>query len=288
LGDTVWHHYRRDGDYQVQLIMEASCSRDTFQVNMPIFTPLRVRLAYPKVVCEGDSVRYQYIVQSGAVTNQFWNLQNGTPNFSLSPAPVVTYRTSGKWQVKLVVQNTLNSLELLDSIVVKPRARANFTYRTLDGFIAQFTQTATHATTYRWEFGDGSVSEAPNAVHNYNGTGEFTVLLIVSNDCNRDTMRKVIQIGKTLTENLQSVNRFKLMPNPAQDELIIQLELKKAEKITFRLLNLLGQEQMKRQPAMSKTFEQSFDVSGLANGSYLLQIIGENGLMINEKVVIQH
>jgi hypothetical protein len=40
--------------------------------------------------------------------------------------------------------------------------------------------------------------------------------------------------------------------------------------------------------AVSKIFQQSFDVSGLANGSYLLQIIGENGLMINEKVVIQH
>ncbi|MEY4937701.1 MAG: hypothetical protein RIS64_4060, partial [Bacteroidota bacterium] len=288
LGDTVWHHYQRDGDYQVQLIMEAPCSRDTFRVNMPIFTPLRVRLVYPKVVCEGDSVRYQYIVQSGAITNQFWNLQNGTPNFSLSPAPVVTYRIAGKWQVKLTVQNTLNSLELIDSIVVKPRTRAHFNYGIPNAFTVHFTQTATNATTYRWEFGDGNVSQTLNPIHNYNQAGDFTVLLIVSNDCNRDTMRQVIHIGKTLTENLQFVNRFKLMPNPAQDELTIQLELKIAQKITFRLLNLLGQEQMKLQPAMAKTFEQSFDVSGLANGSYLLQIMGENGLMINEKVVIQH
>jgi hypothetical protein len=268
--------------------MNAPCSRDTFRVNLPIYTPLRVTLVYPKVVCEGDSVRFQYVTQSGVVTTQFWNLQNGTPNFSLSPAPVVTYRTAGKWQVKLQVQNALNLLELPDSIVVKPRARANFTYRVPNPFIVEFTQMATYATSYRWEFGDGSVSETPNAVHNYNGTGDFTVLLIVSNDCNRDTMRQVVRVGKTFTENLQFVNRFKLMPNPAQDELTIQLELKMEQKITFRLLNLLGQEQLKRQPAMAKTFEQSFDVSGLANGSYLLQIVSENGLIINEKVVIQH
>jgi hypothetical protein len=287
LGDTIWHHYQQDGTYQVQLILYAPCGTDTFRVNLPIVTPLRVTLAYPRTVCESDTVRFQYLTQSGAVTNQFWNLQNATPNFSLLSLPVATYRTAGKWQVRLQVQNALTSLDLVDSITVKPRARANFNY-TANGLTLQFNQTATAAINYRWEFGDGTFSNNPSQTHAYSQSGTYEVRLIVSNDCNQDTMRQMIFVGNTATQYLQFVNSLKLMPNPAQDELTIQLELKRSEKITFRLLNLLGQEQMKRQPATAKTFEQSFDVSGLSNGSYLLQIMGENGLMINEKVVIQH
>ena len=178
---------------------------------MPIFTPLRVRLVYPKEVCEGDTVRFQYVTQSGLVTNHFWNFQNGTPNFSLLPTPVVIYRTAGKWEVKLTVQNTLNSLELPDSIIVKPRTRANFTYGIPTAFTVHFTQTATNATTYRWEFGDGNVSEIPSPVHNYNQAGDFIVLLIVSNDCNRDTMRQVVRVGKTNVENLKFVNHLLML-----------------------------------------------------------------------------
>jgi len=35
---------------------------------------------------------------------------------------------------------------------------------------------------YRWDFGDGSASSAPNPVHTYNEVGEYTVTLVANDD----------------------------------------------------------------------------------------------------------
>jgi len=39
---------------------------------------------------------------------------------------------------------------------------------------------------YKWDFGDGSASEAPNPVHTYTKVGEYTVTLEVKDDKGND------------------------------------------------------------------------------------------------------
>jgi hypothetical protein len=287
LRDTVWHHYQHDGTFKVQLIMHAPCGTDTFRMNVPAVFPLRVTMVYPKTVCEGDSVTFRYTTQSGAVTSQIWQLPNASPAFSVLAQPSATYKIAGRYPVKLQVENTLISLDLIDSITVKPRSKANFN-TIVNGLSAEFSPIMLHGLTYRWDFGDNTFSETPKIQHTYNQSGNYTVRLIVSTECNQDTLSRVIFIGRTPTEHLQFVNNIQLLPNPAIDELKVLLDLNEPQKVTFILWNVLGQESIRIQTALAKTFQQPLDVSNLASGSYILQIRSENGLSINKNVVIQH
>jgi PKD repeat protein len=287
LRDTVWHHYQHDGTFKVQLIMHAPCGTDTFRMNVPAVFPLRVTMVYPKTVCEGDSVPFRYTTQSGAVTSQIWQLPNASPGFSVLAQPSATYKVAGRYPVKLQVENALISLDLIDSITVKPRSKANFN-TIVNGLSAEFSPIMLHGLTYRWDFGDNTFSETPKIQHTYNQSGNYTVRLIVSTECNRDTLSRVIFIGRTPTEHLQFVNNIQLLPNPAIDELKVLLDLNEPQKVTFILWNVLGQESIRIQTERAKTFQQPLDVSNLASGSYILQIRSENGLSINKNVVIQH
>jgi len=68
---------------------------------------------------------------------------------------------------------------------------ANFTH-SANGMVINFFQSASNATSYLWNFGDGSISTQANPIHNYTSIGTFTVKLIVENPCGIDSIIKTI------------------------------------------------------------------------------------------------
>ena len=63
-------------------------------------------------------------------------------------------------------------------------------------------------------------------------------------------------------ENADIVN-FTVFPNPAKDELNVQI--KNSQKYTFKITSLVGQ-------IILKTESKAIDLKGLATGEYLLSI----------------
>ena len=57
--------------------------------------------------------------------------------------------------------------------------------------LVNFNNLSTNATTYYWDFGDGSNSIATSPSHVYNVPGDYTITLIAINGTCRDTMTKV-------------------------------------------------------------------------------------------------
>jgi PKD repeat protein len=64
--------------------------------------------------------------------------------------------------------------------------KAGFTYEA-DGREVTFTNTSTNATSYEWDFGDGSTSTEKSPVHTYSVFGEYTVVLKVKGAGGEDT-----------------------------------------------------------------------------------------------------
>ena len=63
----------------------------------------------------------------------------------------------------------------------KPKApTADFTY-TLSGLEVSFTNTSVNATSYLWDFGDGTTSTEKDPLHQYSSAADYNVLLTVSN-----------------------------------------------------------------------------------------------------------
>jgi hypothetical protein len=72
----------------------------------------------------------------------------------------------------------------------------------VDGYNVTFTSTVTDVSTYKWEFGDDSVSTAANPVHSYLMSGTYTVKLTVKGDGGEATVSHDVQTLPAFAEML--------------------------------------------------------------------------------------
>lgn len=86
----------------------------------------------------------------------------------------------------------LSSILLLSGIEIFAQT-ANFTANKTQGcdnYSVVFTSLSTDATSFQWDFGDGSTSTLENPTNYYNAPGKYTVRLIVSDGITYDTLTK--------------------------------------------------------------------------------------------------
>ena len=133
-----------------------------------------------------------------------WNWKFGDGSTSTEENPVHTF-ASGTFTVSLVAGNSGGSDErVMDNLVVVqplqlPLAsfRANVTHGK-EPLMVGFTDTSKNdPTSWRWEFGDGSISTVQNPVHSYS-PGNYTVNLTVANPDGSDMISRenLITVGE--------------------------------------------------------------------------------------------
>ncbi|MEO1384426.1 MAG: PKD domain-containing protein, partial [Bacteroidota bacterium] len=132
---------------------------------------------------------------SGAVTGILWDLGNG--DSSTLNNPVITYPTSGTYNIRLTVTDDNGCISTAtESIAVFDGPTASFFTNDVLGcppHTVGFTNTSTgpaSIASYVWDFGvSGSSSTLPSPTFTYNDTGSYHVSLMVEdvNGC-RDTL----------------------------------------------------------------------------------------------------
>ena len=80
---------------------------------------------------------------------------------------------------------------------------ASLTSRT-NGFTANFTNTSTAATSYAWDFGDGSNSTEASPTHTYSAGGNYTVTLTANGACGTNTATQSVTILSVPTAGFTS------------------------------------------------------------------------------------
>ena len=117
----------------------------------------------------------------------YWNFDDGGAN-STSINPSHTFSAGGTFEVELTAITSVGcSTTVSQNVVVNAPATsgptASFTNSTSGGCAAgyNFTNTSTGATSYLWDFGDGSTSNVANPTKGYGATGTFTVTLTAYN-----------------------------------------------------------------------------------------------------------
>ncbi|MDX5449260.1 MAG: T9SS type A sorting domain-containing protein, partial [Bacteroidota bacterium] len=83
-----------------------------------------------------------------------------------------------------------------------------------------------------------------------------------------------LNVNETLLDRSLSI-----FPNPTQGIFNVSFDIEGVQTVQVRLINLIGQEIAKfHYGHVSGTFKQSYDLSGQADGVYLIEIRSDQGI----------
>lgn len=163
---------------------------------------------------------------------------------------------------------------------------ASATVSSLDT-VATFTNTSVGATTYAWDFGDGNTSTTTSPVHEYAAAGTYTVTLTATNGACEAVDSFDVVITVVGLEEITSIASVKLFPNPASDNVNVELNLKENSNITLSIVDNSGKIVYTENTSLveGKTI-QSLNTSSLKAGYYNVVISAENSVAKTIKLAI--
>lgn len=254
--------------------------------------------ASPTSICEGNSVQYTNTSINAAGYN--WTFDGGMPSTSSQTDPMVTYSSSGTYDVILIATGPGGSdtLTMTNYITVNPVAIAGFsvsdTLVFLPSAFVTFTNTSSNATFYFWDFGDSDTSSDQNPWHNYTSAGYYTVTLIAYNaQCGNDTLVMTdcihVDFASFVTE-MNSDNEIIVGTNPSGNNFIITCELKEQGLVEAELYDVLGNDICILQKKSLQKGWHEIIISGermhLSKGIYFLRISLGNEIFM-KKIIYQ-
>ncbi|WP_116125330.1 PKD domain-containing protein [Lewinella sp. IMCC34183] len=196
-----------DTTYQVTLRVSNACGTDTY--SLPVFVPSAPVAAFTLSAADGCSdLEVAFDNQSGGSGLRYaWYIDGQRFSTAVRP-PVRTFVARGseitEYEVKLVVTNSCGADSLSRTVRVQPSdLSVRFTADAEDGCapltvnFRNLTRPGS-GTSYTWDFGDGSVSEAEHPLHTFtNTTGQvrtYTVTLTADNGCAREQYTLLVTV----------------------------------------------------------------------------------------------
>ncbi len=190
------HVYAEDGTYTVTLTATNECGSTTTSQTVTILTPPQADFsASPTSGCAPLTVQFTDQSSSNVLAWE-WHFEGGAPAISADQNPVVVYDTPGTWDVTLIVHNGAGSdtMAMPDLITVNEGPTAAFVAVVNFDTVA-FVNASQNATSYLWNFGDGSTSTDANPTHIYAEDGTYTVILTATNACGSHTAAQQLTIS---------------------------------------------------------------------------------------------
>ncbi|MBP6730942.1 MAG: PKD domain-containing protein, partial [Chitinophagales bacterium] len=185
-GFNVTNCYTQPGSYQVTLVARDSNGCQTSKIIPNYVTisdgPTSSLTASPTLSCTAPlTVNFTGTGSSpnGGISYA-WFFGNG--NTSAQQNPTTTYQ-GGIYNPELVVSDALgcrsSSFGHIEVIVMQPRFVVS-SNNGCTGIDLQFTDSSNYASSWNWDFGDGTTSTLQNPTHAYANVGNYTVTLAVS------------------------------------------------------------------------------------------------------------
>lgn len=190
------HIYDMDGTYVVTLTASNNCGADVITQAVVVVSPVSAEFtADVRDGCATLEVNFESQA-SPNTTEWFWEFPGGTPATSRLENPTVFYAERGTYDVILEVRNSryVDRIRKGGFIVVRDVPEADFNYQ-VNNLTVRFTNATQYASSIRWDFGDGNISNQTNPVHTYQFDSTYTVLLIATNSCGNDTATATITVG---------------------------------------------------------------------------------------------
>jgi gliding motility-associated-like protein len=145
--------------------------------------------------------------------------------------------TAGIYTQIFTSTNGCDSIVVL-SVDMNPQPSVDFTSTTALNMPVTFTNTSVNATSFLWEFGDGSTSNDFSPVHQYTSAGTHTACLTGWNDegCSEKICKEI------LTEIFTAIDvPLAFSPNGDGNNDVLYVRGGGVKEMTFRVYNRWGQ-----------------------------------------------
>ena len=179
------HNYTAGGSYTVSLIVKNSfgCVDTLIKPNAINIGFVKAIMSVPDTVCVGQVFSAINISTPSTFVGTIWNFGDGT--IGRTRVYSMSYPAPGNYLVKMVTDFGSCPDSVTKRVVATSKPTASFTANNVTACTGPLTVTfncsAIGAVSYLWQFGDSATSTVANPVHTYNGSGSFTVKLIVKN-----------------------------------------------------------------------------------------------------------
>jgi PKD repeat protein len=163
---------------------------------------------------------------------------------------------------------------------------AGFNCSLISGTTYQFSSTSTNASTYSWNFGDGSpASSQQSLTHTFSGAGTYDVVLTASDSCSSHAIMKTLVVSPFVgIETIFNEIELSVFPNPSSGKINIKLEGLQSEGI-FEITDMLGKIiHSEVVPEGNITFQKVIDLSANATGIYHYRLT-HNGRQYTGKLI---
>lgn len=183
------HTFNRPGIYTVILEATNECGTDGADYITITVSPGPTADfdAANQDICVEQAV--QFTNNSTDADSYLWHFGDGQTSTDINPSH--SYSHYGDYNVTLIAYGDCGADTTTKEyyIHVWPEPTADFSAISLDACIGipiNFESKSQYATSFLWDFGDGTTSSAENPNHTYAAVGTYTVTLTVSNVCGSD------------------------------------------------------------------------------------------------------
>lgn len=166
------------------------------------------------------------------------------------------------------------------NVTVTPGPQASFIFnQNLNSFTC--TDLSVGATTWSWDFGDGSAPvNTQNATHAYTTSGTYVITLIAGNGTCSSSQSVTVNATFAGIDELNGA-QVSLQPNPVKDILKINIQDNVTNaKLTF--INSLGQVVYTSSNKEFKNGSASINLTTLVSGIYTLKIESNESIMVKK------
>jgi len=207
-GATVAHRFVRAGTYTASLRVSSNGQTATSSRTVTVSGTLpagSVNFTFsPTAAAVNDLVYFNASTSTVANATFSWDFGDGSRGTGV--APVHQFARAGTYSVTLTGTNDLGqSASISRTITISATSTqlvANFTFSpttpSANDTVFFNASSATGATTFTWDFGDGSSGSTVTPTHQYSRGGTYTVTLTVANNIGQSaTTSKTVTVSAT-------------------------------------------------------------------------------------------
>ncbi len=214
--DTISHQFNTIGIFDVTLTITTT-DGCVATVTKPAFIRVGTQpnanfSATPLSICFDQNVQFTDLTPP-IVTGWLWNFGDGQSSTSQNPNHQYKYDTSGvadPFNVTLIAfyngcPDTLIQNNMIT--VLGPIPDFEIAYDCANPYTITFTNQSGGATSYNWDFGDGSANvSTTNPVHTYTNTGTFNVTLTATSTASGCVIDSILPVTITVPTAVITVN----------------------------------------------------------------------------------